>query len=194
MSPWSVSGLNKVLVTCFADFTYLSLDESRVRGTEKLWSWLHDTLWVSHLVLSPWSVLVQQNDVHQMFPFFYITQLYGRELNHCEDEIGRRDVLFWWELVPPKLLVFNSGRGIGVEAGAKSGQIILDNLSSLPSLNTMNGSQRVMFDGFTLTEGNPTNIGKKPVTIHCKKRNCGKSQSFCDSQGPKPSTEWILKE
>ena len=64
-------------------------------------------------------------------------QVYGRELNHREDEVGRRDVLFRWGLVPPKFLAFSSGRGMGVEADIKSGPLILDGLSSLPGLNTV---------------------------------------------------------
>lgn len=48
---------------------------------------------------------------------------------------------------------------------------MFDGPSSLPGLNTMNGSQRMVLEAFILplTERNSTNIGKNPWASHCKR-------------------------
>lgn len=82
-----------------------------------------------------------------MSPFFS-SLIYGRELNHCENDVARRDVLFWWGLGAPKLLAFSSGRGKGVEADTKSSPLVPAGPSSLPGLNTETGSQRMVPETF----------------------------------------------
>lgn len=74
-----------------------------------------------------------------MSPFFS-SLIYGRELNHHENRVARRDVLFWWGPGAPKLLAFSSGRGMGVEADTKSSPLVPAGLSGLPGLNTEDGA------------------------------------------------------